>query len=222
MVAGAHNGDESVTAWRQLIERTAVSLARRRRPQRLLLVSPRPELFAALGETAGTQLITLRPGSEQPGAAVACDSGELPFQDQSIDMVILHHVLRDGFEPEMDEARRILAGGGDLLVLGTGSLNWRSLAARTGPAVPALQVARVCRELEFRRFRIEACSGLLAGRLRLERNWHRFLLPLCDPLAIRCRRHRVQSVVTPMKFGRPQVAGVQTAAIDGLNRRALS
>ena len=58
---------------------------------------------------------------------MVCETGLLPFRNDSFDIVLLHHVAENGREPELQEARRVLCAGGDMFVLGTGAYGLRAL-----------------------------------------------------------------------------------------------
>ena len=64
-----------------------------------------------------------------------CRSGELPFSEQSFLRVALVHVLETGHEAELSEACRVLAPGGELLLLG---LNANGLRCRLDKAAAHL------------------------------------------------------------------------------------
>lgn len=60
-----------------------------------------------------------------PDQSICCDSALLPFQGGSFRAVVLHHVISDGFEPELAEACRVLQSNGTLIVLGLNRMAWR-------------------------------------------------------------------------------------------------
>lgn len=59
-------------------------------------------------------------GSSLPDGVAVCDADELPFPNDSMDMVILHHTADFSRYPHqvLREAARVLRGGGQLLLLG--------------------------------------------------------------------------------------------------------
>ena len=65
-----------------------------------------------------SRTLVLGAGDAGVPGRLACRSGDLPFQDQVFDHVVVHHVLRDGEEAEFAEARRVLRPGGHLIVIG--------------------------------------------------------------------------------------------------------
>ena len=89
----------------------------------MLLISIDPAEFPDL---AGLNVVTIHSGSGGPDDIVRCETAKLPFQDDSFEIIVMHHVFSDGHEPELDEAVRILAGDGELFVLGRGKLGLRA------------------------------------------------------------------------------------------------
>lgn len=192
----------------------------RGRPGRILLVSPEPAAFPALGSWP---LVALRCGQNAEGDSVACDTVALPFQDDVFDAVLLHHVFADGREPELEEAWRVLSGGGDLFVLGQGSLGLPLRFYRQRGNWPGLRVRQVCQRLKERAFVIEQCtgSGILGIGARYAQRWQRPLLPFADTVVIHGRHRPLKPIVRPLRFGRPQTVGVRSAAADSLYRKAV-
>jgi SAM-dependent methyltransferase len=207
----------------KLIQKFIAPAIRRRQPRRILLVSNEPAEFPGLGELAGHNLIALHSGAAGSSDLLACDSAELPFQDESFEMVVMHNVFTDGSEPEFQEARRILAGGGDLFVLGKGSLGITSRFGKSRTDLPALQVRRMCRQLRNHSFRIEQCVGigLLGAPVTCEQRWQQPALPFADSVLIIGRHRTLKPIVTPLRFSQPQTVGVQSAAADSLSREAV-
>ena len=77
-----------------------------------------PDFFHAASHEFGV-FISLNkgnePGSDQP---ILCETACLPFQDSVFSMVVLHHVVSNGMESELDEAVRVLARDGVLIIRG--------------------------------------------------------------------------------------------------------
>jgi SAM-dependent methyltransferase len=192
----------------------------RRRPERILLVSPEPAAFPTLG---AWPLVALRCGQDTDSDPVACDTVALPFQDDVFDAVLLHHVFADGREPELDEAWRVLSGGGDLFVLGQGSLGRPLRFYGRRRHWPGLRVRQVCQRLRQRAFVIEHCtgSGILGLGVRCVQRWQRPMLPFVDTVVIHGRHRPLKPIVRPLGFGRPQTVGVRSAAADSLFRKAV-
>lgn len=62
------------------------------------------------------------PDFDQP---LLCETAKLPFRDSMFSMVVLYHVVSDGMESELDEAVRVLARDGVLIILGINRMGWR-------------------------------------------------------------------------------------------------
>lgn len=203
----------------QLVRHTVLPEFARRRPQRTLLISPEPSAFS---ELAGWHPLALHRGGPNGADPVACATEALPFQDDSFDAVLLHHVFSDGLEPELHEAWRVLSGGGDLFVVGHGSLGWRARFGPRAASVPALRVRQVCQQMRKRAFSIEQCAGrgLLGIPVYWERTWQRPALPFADTVLIHGRHRPLRPIVRPLSFGRTQAVGVRSAAAENVFRKA--
>ncbi|HET6564918.1 MAG TPA: hypothetical protein VFG52_05850 [Xanthomonadales bacterium] len=138
-------------------------------------------------------------------SGLACRSDELPFLDSSFRLVVLWHVLASGAEAELAEACRVLAAGGDLLVLG---LQRRSFLARLGGQqgrdLPALQRQPLLRKLQDAGMDIVSVTG--AG-LPVCKDWNirqaglaGVLLPFTQLLLVQAR-HGNPATLTPLPLG---------------------
>ncbi len=185
-----------------------------------MLISIDPAEFPDLD---GLNVITIHAGSGDTHDIVSCDTAKLPFQDESFEIMVIHHVFSDGHEPELDEAERILAGDGELFVLGQGTLGLRARFAKGHSELPGLKVRQVCQRLKSRCFMIEHCAGigLLGMPLGCDRRWQWPALPFADTIVIHARRHQSRAIVTPLRFAQPQTVGVQSAALDSLSREIV-
>ncbi|OEY67687.1 class I SAM-dependent methyltransferase [Marinobacter sp. X15-166B] len=90
------------------------------------------------GSTDFTQKIVTTPewSPDLPEGVAVCDADELPFPNDSIDLVILHHTADFSAYPHqvIREASRVMRGGGQLLVFGFNPLSlWglRRLVSRS-------------------------------------------------------------------------------------------
>ena len=84
-----------------------------------------PKFLHSAGYDFGV-LVSLNKDSEPySGQPIVCETAELPFQDSVFSMVLLHHVISDGMESELNEAVRVLARDGVLIILGINRLGWR-------------------------------------------------------------------------------------------------
>lgn len=169
--------------------------------------------------------LDLGSGSER-FSGLACRTFELPFQEDSFRRVMLWHVIADGEEPELAEALRVLAAGGELLILGA----QRHAAAmvnpgRTGvppgaePAVPRLQRRQVLRKLKEAGMEIAAVtgSGLPLTRNRPIRRMSPggILLPLSRLLLVRAQPANPQlpGLIQPEKFSARVVRATEAAVL---------
>ena len=84
-----------------------------------------PKFLHSTGYDFGVS-VSLNKGSKPySGRAIVCETAELPFQDSVFRMVLLHHVISDGMESELNEAVRVLARDGVLIILGINRMGWR-------------------------------------------------------------------------------------------------
>lgn len=148
-------------------------------------------------------------------ARLECSSTDLPFQDAAFHTVILYHVTRDGIEQELDEACRVLAPAGKLLVLGINRSSWCGLKVyRRGP-VPTMDVAAVRNRLQARHMVIDGTLGAgLLGQSRPAMAGNRLsslVLPFADLVVLRAR-HRERPAALRLRL-KKYPAGVAPTAI---------
>ena len=149
-------------------------------------------------------------------AQLECSSTNLPLQDAAFHTVILYHVTRDGTEHELDEACRVLAPAGELLVLGINRSSWSGMRVyRHGP-VPALHLASVRNRLQARNMVIDRTLGAgLLGQSRPVMEGHRLsslALPFADLVVVRAR-HRERPAATRLRLKKYPAGVVPTAII---------
>ncbi len=103
---------------------------------------------------------------EQPGRGqrVSCESAQLPFQDRVFSMVVLHHVIGSGEEPELTEAVRVLARSGVLLLLGLNRMGWRYRTQDDIRRLPGIAPLRVRSRLEQLGMTMQGFAGAGPGR----------------------------------------------------------
>ena len=162
--------------------------------------------------------LCLRQGMPQlpdvPEARVDCLSASLPFEDGVFRRVILYLTSRDGSEPELQEACRVLQPGGELLVLG---LNGRSPSSRglcRRVNLPALDVGKVQSRLLHQGMYVDARFGAgLLGKSVPWMAWNRLsglLLPFADIVVIRAR-HNEEHAAMRLKLKEYPAGVVPTA-----------
>lgn len=147
-----------------------------------------------------------------------CDSEQLPFQDGVFQMVVLHHVISDGREPELSECTRVLARDGVLILLGLNRMGWRYRTQDRIRRLPGLAPLRVKTRLEQLQMTMQGFAG--AGLCGLQRPaWmHSGLSSIGAPIAdlvILQARHANSPEVTPLQFRKSRAGVVQSAAMRG-------
>ncbi len=152
-------------------------------------------------------LLTLCQGPGQFGRheppLLQCSSQALPFQQDVFRTVILLHLVSDGSEPEVAEACRVLAPGGDLLVVGVNGLSWLGLSRWRGANWPPLKA--LCLQRQLASHGMEVCRTLGSGVLGLprwqtrDRGISRWAWPLANLLLVHAR-HRQGPEMAALKM----------------------
>jgi SAM-dependent methyltransferase len=152
------------------------------------------------------------------GQKVCCDSGELPFQDRSFRMVVLHHVVGDGSEPELAEACRVTSHNGVLILLGLNRLGWRYRAQDAIRRLPGIAPLKVKTRLEQLGMTMQGFAGAgLCGWARpvfMNSGLSGLGAPVADVVILQAS-HADSPGVTPLRFRKPKASVVQSAPIGG-------
>jgi SAM-dependent methyltransferase len=149
---------------------------------------------------------------------VQCESSQLPFQGGAFQMVVLHHVIGNGEEPELAEAVRVLARDGVLIVLGLNRLGWRFRAQGRIRRLPGMAPLRVKTRLEELQMTMQGFAGAGLGGMKKPVWMHRGFSSLGAPLAdlvLLQARHVNSPEVTPLRFRKSRSGVVQSAAMRG-------
>lgn len=101
-------------------------------------------------------------------SGLSCRSNELPFVEASFRLVVLWHVLGTGEEAELAEACRVLAAGGDLLILGLQQRKFMAESGAEAASLPVLQRRQVQHNLQDAGMNLVAAMGT---GLPLRSNW---------------------------------------------------
>jgi len=126
-----------------------------------------PDFFHPAAHDFGV-FISLNQGNEAgPGQPVLCETATLPFQDSVFSMVLLHHVVSDGMESELDEAVRVLARDGVLIILGINRMGWRFRFQGRFRRLPGIAPLKVKSSLDRLDMTMQGFAG--AGLLGLRR-----------------------------------------------------
>ncbi len=142
-------------------------------------------------------------------------SDELPFVEASFKQVALWHIIATGREKELAEACRVLAPGGELLVLGLNSNGVRSRRDKQAKLLPRLQRQGLSRRLLDLGMEVTGVLGVglfgsglfgLGSRVFQQRGFGALLLPVADLIVIRAQAINPANIA-PMRLGQFQ-AGV--------------
>ena len=152
------------------------------------------------------------------GQAICCDSSSLPFQERVFDMVVLHHVISDGREPDLAEACRVLRRSGVLILLGLNRMGWRYRTQGDIRRLPGIAPLKVKGRLDRLDMVMQGFAGAgLGGSERpafMSRGLGGLAVPLADLVLLQAR-HRDNPEVTPLRFRKPRAGIVQSAANPG-------
>ncbi len=160
-----------------------------------------PEFLHSAGHDFGV-LVSLNKGSKPySGQSIVCQTAKLPFQDSVFSMVVLHHAVSDGLEPELDEAVRVLARDGVLIILGINWMGWRFRFQGRLHRLPGIAPLKVKSRLDRLDMTMQGFAG--AGLLGLKRP--AFMssglaglgLPIADVILLQAR-HRGGPKMTPL------------------------
>jgi SAM-dependent methyltransferase len=166
----------------------------------------------------GVSISLSQDGQPVAGQRVCCRPQQLPFQDRSFSMVILHHVIGTGDEAELAEAVRVLARHGVLLLLGLNRMGWRYRAQDNIRRLPGIAPLRVKARLEALGMVMRGFAGAgLCGLRRpvfLGSGLAAMGAPLADLLLLQAR-HRDSPEMTPLRFGKARSSVVQSAPMRG-------
>lgn len=159
-----------------------------------------PVLLHRGSEDFGVSL-SLTPSRDMTsGQKVCCESSQLPFQDNAFCTVLLHHVISDGFEPELAEACRVLRRSGVLIVIGLNRMGWRYRAQDDYRRLPGLAPLAVRNRLESLGMGMKGFAGAgLGGRKKpalLMDGLGSACLPVADLLILQAGK-QAGPVVTP-------------------------
>ncbi|SHF73523.1 Methyltransferase domain-containing protein [Modicisalibacter ilicicola DSM 19980] len=152
-------------------------------------------------------------------ACLVCNPGTLPLPDDSLSLVVVHHLLEVAPEPHrvLQEATRVVADNGCLVIFGwfpLGVEGLRRVCSRSRSSLPWRgkwrTPGRLRDWLEFVDFEIERvdyCGFRLPGRppgnARLESLGRRYNLPLGDTYMIRARRRMQRAQIVRPRLATP-------------------
>jgi SAM-dependent methyltransferase len=142
-----------------------------------------------------------------PGrAALACDFSALPFESNSLDLVLLPHALELSPDPHatLREVERVLVPEGQAVICGFNSASLWGLRQRR---------ARLVRKLGLGQLYLPA-DGDFIGYLRL-RDWLRLLSFEVESSSFGCYRPAVNSEATLGRFGWMEALGARCWPILG-------
>lgn len=169
-------------------------------------------------EAFGVSISLARDERAGNGQRLHCETANLPFQDGSFCMVVLHHVVSNGFERELAEACRVTNRSGVLIVLGLNRMGWRYRSQDEVRQLPGLAPLAVKNRLEHFGMKMRGFAGAgLMGRSRPEfmsSGLSGLGAPLADVLILQAS-HEDSPGVTPLRFRKSRSGVVQSAPMGG-------
>ena len=184
---------------------------------------PAAPLFAPVflhseSEMFGVSISLSTEGGSDNGPRLCCASSSLPFQERVFRMVVLHHVIGDGSEPELEEACRVTARSGVLILLGLNRSGWRYRTQGSIRRLPGLAPLAVKDRLEQLGMKMQGFAGAgLLGRRKprfMSSGLGSLGAPLADVVILQAT-HGDNVGVTPLRFRKPRAGVVQSAPIQG-------
>lgn len=151
--------------------------------------------------------IRLNRGNERdPDQPIVCETACLPIQENVFSMVMLHHVVSDGMQAELDEAVRVLARDGVLLILGINRMGWRFRSQDRFRKLPGISPLKVKSRLDRLEMNLQKFTG--AGLFGMKRP--EFMgsglaglgSPIADVVLLQAR-HRSGPEMTPLARSNP-------------------
>ena len=180
---------------------------------------PLPDTSSLLSATNAFGLaIGLLKGEGQVATVIECATGALPFQDEAFRTIALYHVIADGTEPELAEACRVLAPGGELLVVGLNRNGWSANTLHRHGPLPHIRHGSLLGSL--RRMDMEMVAELGIGLLgrakpRMEHNsWSGLGLTFADLLLLRIR-HRNRAIPSRPQLEKFPARAMPTSFVIG-------
>ena len=171
-----------------------------------------PVFLHTESEAFGTSISLNQQADRGFDQKVHCETGQLPFQDGVFRMVVLHHVVARGDEPELAECIRVLAANGVLILLGLNRMGWRYRTQNSIRRLPGLAPLTVKARLEALGMTMQGFAG--AGLCGMKRPAWMYRGLIAD-LVILQARHADSPEVTPLRFRKTRAGVVQSAAMRG-------
>ncbi len=174
-------------------------------------------LHAASGY--GGLTISLSQDEDDPGERkIRCAADQLPFQDRVFQTVVLHHIVSNGSEPELEEAVRVLTRDGVLILLGLNRMGWRYRFQERAGKLPGMSPLKVKARLESLCMTMQGFAGAGLGGMKrpawMNSGFASLGAPLADIVLLQARRANSPEV-TPLRFEKPRTGVVQSAAMRG-------
>jgi len=196
-----------------------------RRPSRILVLKKAGEEDLVLETSGDPQVIRLTTDATCSKAPVTANIESLPFEENVFDLVILHHVVKDGKEPLLDGVMSVLVPGGDIVISGLNSTGLKYYFGNPKRRLPGIELDHMTVNLKNRSLQLRECTLMGVAGLPWpspKSSWHGLGLPFADHVALHAHHHSASSNTNVLRFKQVQRAGLTSAALDGCNNRSAA
>ena len=177
-----------------------------------------PVFLHTASEVFGVSISLTRNQPALAGQRLCCRTTNLPFQDRSFRMVVLHHVVSDGQEEELAEACRVMRHDGVLILLGLNRMGWRYRSQGAVRRLPGIAPLKVKARLEALGMKMHGFAGAgLCGMKKpvfMNSGLGGLGAPLADLVLLQAS-HQDSPGVSPLRFRKVNSGIVQSAPLGG-------
>lgn len=215
------------TAQQVLVAKLLQPLLESRRPQQILILKNAAAGDLQLFPVSPVQIIRMSTDIHAGAVVVHGRLAALPFSNEAFELVVLQHLLCDGTEAVLQEALRVLAPGGDLVISGLNSAGLRYRMGNRAAQFPGLRLNRIIYHLKSQAFKIETCLRMgLAGMLGpVQENswpgdhWSGLVLPFADWVVLHGHHQPNIENTRTLRFRQARRGHVSPTALDGVSSR---
>lgn len=218
MVVDYSNHLTAPSAQQALAEQLLRPLLARRRPENILVLKHAAAKDLRLEPATDARIVRLSSDIYSRQAMLRCRLDELPFEEATFDMVILHHLVGDGGEAFVAEALRVLIEGGDVVISGLNSSGLRNKLFNRKRELAALKLDKVCTVLKSKSFKVEQCLMMGWGgfsRPAPKATWHGLGVPCADRAILHGHHQSNIANGSIVRFKPLGATAASQAALDG-------
>lgn len=219
-----HQASQNIeqTAQQLLTSRLLQPLIKKRRPQRVLVLKHALAADVIVHCSDSTELVILSGEERARGALIHARLSALPFEDVAFDLIVLQHLISDGSEAVLNEAMRVLAPGGDIIISGLNHAGMDYHSKSQSKKFPAIKINKVSHLLKSNSFTItHSLRAGFAGMAwpKAAEGWQGSSLPFSDRVALQAHHRSGQHTARLSSLEKIRSASVLTALLDAVSRR---